>query len=98
MDHDHAYSLPPSRQNEQRQNHPATRFRISTPHFELRPNAQPDPATLERSLNYADMEIDDQPPYMEPGGVEIDNQPEEPREFDDQPHILEQVFNHFAPN
>jgi len=40
--------------------HPDSRYRINAPHFELRPNAQPDPATLERSLNYAMMETEHQ--------------------------------------
>jgi len=55
--------------------HPASRYRVNAPHFELRPNAQPDPATLERSLNYAAMGPDDQPPQLEA---------ENPRETDNQ--------------
>jgi len=55
--------------------HPANRYHINTPHFELRPNPQPDPAALERSQNYAAMKPDDQPPQLEPKNAsQTDNQ------------------------
>jgi len=49
------------------------RYRINVPHFEIRPNAQSDPATLQRARDHTPME-QDQP--EEPQPMECDDAPQ----------------------